>query len=121
LVSEALILSLPGFITRPMGKFLLAGKSRPVAVHELIGPVEASSRGLAGRVVRFAEALALFHAAEWAAAAAAFDGLAFDFPEDGPVLFYCKTARANADNPLATPALAAIPVSKPPPGALANR
>ena len=121
LVSDALLVDLPGFVTRPMGKFLLAGKSRPVAVHELIAPVEASSRELTRLVVRFAEALALFQAAEWQAAAAAFDALGREFPTDGPVSFYRKTARANADNPLATADLAAIAVSKPPPGALAGR
>lgn len=121
LVSEPLITALPGFITRPMGQFLLAGKSRPVAVHELIAPVEESTRELVGRIVRFADALALFQAAQWQEAAAAFEDLAGAFPEDGPAQFYSKIARANADNPLATPDLAAIAVSKPPPGALANR
>jgi len=121
LVSEPLVENLTGFIVRPMGKFLLAGKSRPVAVHELIAPVEASTRELAGMMVRFAEALALFHAADWQAAAAAFEALARKFPEDGPIRFYRETARANAANPLATPDLAAIPVSKPPPGSLASR
>jgi len=121
LVSEPLITALPGFITRPMGQFLLAGKSRPVAVHELVAPVEESTRELVGRIVRFADAMALFQAAQWQEAAAAFEALAQAFPEDGPARFYSKTARANADNPLATPDLAAIAVSKPPPGALAGR
>ena len=121
LVSEPLISDLPGFLTRPMGRFLLAGKSRPVAVHELVAPAEASLPEWADRIARFAKALALFQAAEWKTAAGLFEGLADEFPEDGPALFYCETARANACNPLATPDLASIPVSKPPPGALVGR
>jgi len=108
LVSEALLEDLAGFATRPMGRFLLAGKSRPVAVHELIAPAEESGPRLADMIARFADALALFQAAHWQAAAAAFAALSHEFPETAqPVLQ--QNRRANADNPLATPDLAAIP------------
>ncbi len=121
LVSAALIEGLAGFLTRPMGQFLLAGKTRPVAVHELLAPDKDPTPGLADMIDRFAEALTMFQSAQWQAAAAAFGALSQEFPEDGPSRFYSKTAQTNADNPLATADLAAISVSKPPPGALAIR
>lgn len=120
LVSMPLIEGVEGFVTRPMGSFMLAGKAHPVNVHELIAPIEESEPCLTGRVVRFAEALALFQAGEWDGAAKFFDILSHDFPDDGPSQFYAKTARANANNPLATPDLAAIQVGKSPPGTLAR-
>ncbi|MFM8332624.1 MAG: CHASE2 domain-containing protein [Candidatus Methylumidiphilus sp.] len=122
LASDALVAGLSErFITRPMGRFILAGKSRPVIVHELLAAAADASPELLARVARFAAALAAFQAADWPAAAAAFQALAEASPEDGPSRFYQATAQANAANPLATPDLAAIAVSKPPPGALASQ
>lgn len=120
LVSEPLIRGLAGFVTRPMGSFMLAGKSRPVAVHELIAPLGEAAPECLAMIARFSEALALFQAAQWQAAATAFEALAQQYPDDGPTRFYSKTARANAADPQATPELAAIAVSKPTPGTLAG-
>jgi adenylate cyclase len=119
LVSMPLIDGISGFITRPMGRFMLAGKAHPVNVHELVAPAERSEPWLVGMFAHFAEALALFQAGEWQAAANAFAALSREFPDDGPTQFYARTARANASNPLATPDMAAIQVGKPPPGTLA--
>jgi adenylate cyclase len=119
LVSMPLIDGISGFITRPMGSFILAGKAHPVEVHELVAPVEESEPWLVGMIAYVTEALALFHAGEWQAAANAFAALSCEFPEDGPTRFYAKAAHANAVNPMATPDMAAIQVGKSPPGALA--
>jgi adenylate cyclase len=121
LVSEPLVENLPGFITRPAGSFLLAGKSQPIAVHELIAPADEVTAERLDMIERFADALALFQAARWKNSAAAFETLAEEFPDDGPARFYAKTARANANNPLATAEWAAIQVSKPAPGSLTKR
>ena len=121
IVSLPLIDGLTGFVTRPMGDFMLAGKARPVNVHELIAPLGESEPSLLEMVARFAEALAQFQVGEWQAAACAFDALSHEFPEDGPTQFYAKAARQNAESPMATLEMAAIKVGKSPPGALANR
>ncbi|MCX7109253.1 MAG: adenylate/guanylate cyclase domain-containing protein [Proteobacteria bacterium] len=119
LVSLPLINGLAGFITRPMGSFMLAGKTHSVDVHELIAPVDESAPWLVGMIARFDEALGLFQAGKWQAAANTFEALSRKYPEDGPTRFYARTARANAENPLATPDMAAIQVLKSAPGALA--
>ena len=119
LVSLPLIDGVAGFVSRPMGSFMLAGKAHPVNVHELIAPIGESDPGLIDMIARFANALAQFKAGEWQAAADAFEALSGEFPDDGPIQFYAKTARSNAGNPMATPDMAAIYVGKSPPGALA--
>ncbi len=120
LVSMPLIDGLQGFLTRPMGSFMLAGKAHPVYVHELISPLGESEEWLREMILHFSEALTLFQMGDWDAAADAFESLSQEYPEDGPTQFYARTARANADNPLATPDMVAIKVSKSPPGALAS-
>ena len=120
LVSLPLIEGLAGFLTRPMGSFMLAGKAHSVNVHELISPIDESERSLQEMILHFSEALAVFQQGDWNAAANAFESLGREFPNDGPTQFYARTARANAENPLATPDMAAIKVSKAPPGALAT-
>ncbi len=116
LVSEALLETLPGFLMRPMGRFMLAGKSHPLTVFELIAPLCESAPGHEDMIARFAEALALFQKANWQEAALAFEALKAEFPDDGPIRFYARTARSNAENPLTTQEMTSIPVDKPPPG-----
>jgi adenylate cyclase len=120
LVSEAMVAKLPGFATRPIGKFMLPGKTHAVAVHELLAPLEATNAGLIKQIGQFSEALTLFQLAQWREAAAAFAALTEAFPEDGPCRFYYETAKSYAENPEANPDLSTITVNKPPPGALAQ-
>jgi adenylate cyclase len=44
LVSEEMVNQLNGFITREVGKFRVAGKVKPVVVHELLGQRERSKK-----------------------------------------------------------------------------
>ena len=119
LVTTALVDGVAGFITRPTGNFMLAGKAQAINVLELIASADESEPRLVEMIARFAEALARFKAGEWQAAAQAFDALAREFPDDGPIRFYAATARANAENPEGMAALPTIQVGKSPPGALA--
>lgn len=83
---------------RPLGEFLLAGKSRPIAVAELIPGLE--ERPQAGEIhVRFREALNLFAEERWLEAHAAFTLLTLQFPEDGPTRFYHKTCQSYLADP----------------------
>jgi adenylate cyclase len=112
LVSEQVLEGLAVDRVRPLGEFLLAGKSRPVAVAELVPEPEGQS-GLDELHDRFREALALFAGERWSEAYAAFTRLGLQFPDDGPTRFYQRTCQSY----LADPALAAgrsgIQVEKP--------
>lgn len=77
------------FLTRPLGRFILKGFEKAVAVHELLGRPEQAApfRELHDG---FAAALALLHAGDLDGAEAAFDALHARFPADGPTNFYRK-------------------------------
>ncbi len=75
LVSSDVLAGQSGFQTRPMGTFVLAGKSHPVALHELIGLRRNASDLQRQLCHQFSEALKLFHAGEWLNAGALFDNI----------------------------------------------
>ncbi len=77
----------PKIITRYLGLFRLKGFEKAVGVHELTGRVEqeAESRELRER---FAQALAVLAAKDFAAAEAAFHRVLEISPKDGPSKFY---------------------------------
>lgn len=99
LVSAETLIRCEGLRERPVGRFLLAGKAQPVAVHELLAPAQAADTD---GLQRFARALALFQAGDWRAAwplfrecreigaagdpvAAFYAGLCARFEQTGPV------------------------------------
>ncbi|HSV21089.1 MAG TPA: adenylate/guanylate cyclase domain-containing protein [Casimicrobiaceae bacterium] len=88
LVSDVTLEGLDEFVVRPLGAFVLAGKSQPVAVSELIG-----RRGqIEGRwdalCRRFARGLAAYVAGDLRSASETFTSLLADIPDDGPTSFY---------------------------------
>jgi adenylate cyclase len=81
---------LNGFLTRDLGKFLLAGKSKPIAVHELICRTEESNQLKKSLCLSFSDALNAFKGQSWAEAIERFEELIRIFGDDGPSLFYLK-------------------------------
>ena len=78
----------PGLVTRELGTFLLAGKSTPLVIHELLGVVGSVPTAVMARTERFDEALATFRTGEWAGAGAQFAALLAELPDDRAVQFY---------------------------------
>ncbi|MBL8398460.1 MAG: adenylate/guanylate cyclase domain-containing protein [Candidatus Accumulibacter sp.] len=96
--AEMVAIDGPGY-TRALGRFLLAGKSHAVNLHE-ISP-EPIPEELASR---FSEGLAWYTAGDNALALNCFTNVLARFPEDGPTRFYAQQcrlgeeyARSNAD------------------------
>jgi adenylate cyclase len=86
LASEEVLRELQGFVLRPLGKFLLAGKSEPIRVAEVLGRTgDARAAMLAGN---FAEAFTLFQSRCWGQAVTVLDVLLRDNPDDGPSLYF---------------------------------
>jgi adenylate cyclase len=77
-----------GLVTRELGTFLLAGKSLPLVVHELLGVAGTVDDAVLRRHERFATALATFRNGDWAAARDLFGVVRGECPDDGPVQFY---------------------------------
>jgi adenylate cyclase len=99
LVSEEMVHQLNGFLTREVGKFRLAGKIKPVAVHELLGfKKEAGQKLLKGCAI-FAEALNTFRSQSWDEAKEKFHQSIETLGEDGPSLFYIKICEDYRQNP----------------------
>ena len=71
------------FICRELDKIRVKGKSQPVTIFELMGPMEQLSR-YEPLLSRFNEGLAAYRTQDWRSAAGTLGELLADFPEDGP-------------------------------------
>jgi len=99
LASGNVLSQLDGFLTRDLGTFLLAGKSRPLVVHELLGRETDGDPRQQSRCARFATALAAFRAECWDEAIRCFQECLEAGGEDGPSLFYVRLCAQYAANP----------------------
>jgi adenylate cyclase len=86
------------FITRPLGKVKVVGRSEPVELHELWGTRDEAG-GANGRLEAFANALTEFRAGRFEEAGAAFDAVG---GADGPAAFFASYARKLAAHPPAS-------------------
>ncbi len=99
LASASTLQGLEGFVSRPLGRFLLAGKSRPLEMQELVGLGDASDADQAAFHARFAGALHRFHARHWQDAAADFQDCLTERPQDGPSRYYLNLCHTYATTP----------------------
>lgn len=94
LVSEAVLAGIGEIPARRLGQFLLAGKTKPVSVAELISRPDLRKAHFQAFNAPFQAALALFEAERWSEAHAAFSRLVLQLPDDGPARFYLETCEA---------------------------
>jgi adenylate cyclase len=99
LASEEVIREVDGFLTREVGKFRLAGKIRPVVIHELLGRKEEVEEKVRGACAVFADALSAFRRQSWDEALNKFQQSIESFGEDGPSGFYIKLCEDYQENP----------------------
>jgi adenylate cyclase len=99
LVSEDVIKNLRMFQTRKLGTFVLAGKSKAVIIHELIGEMaEADERKIwAGE--KFSDGLEFFRLKEWDGAAEKFREYLKSEQDDEPSEFYIEICEQYKSNP----------------------
>jgi adenylate cyclase len=103
LASAEVLEGLTGFLTRPLGRFLVVGKSRPVDVVELIGLAEEAAPDVGQRCASFAAGLAFYREQSWKQALECFDACLAVGPQDGPPRFYAGLCRQYAEHPPDTP------------------
>ncbi len=99
LVSEEVLHNLDGFLTRECGKFLLVGKSQPIAVHELICRMEESNEQQRSLCAMFAEALSAYRRQSLEEAIGIFHTAIRTYADDGPSIFYVKLCEKYRENP----------------------
>jgi adenylate cyclase len=99
LASEEVARHLDNFLTREVGKFLLAGKSKPVVVHELVCRLEDSDEPQRFACRRFGEALEAFRGRRWEEAEKTFLEVAGSPDGDGPSGFHIDLCALYRKNP----------------------
>lgn len=87
----------PGLASRDLGRFLLPGKSQPVAVHALL-PGDPAAWPAAAEAA-FAEALALFRQRHWREAAAAFQVLQTRYQDTAAGFYHLQSVGLMANEP----------------------
>jgi adenylate cyclase len=100
LASDAVTGELTGLLLRPLGRFLVVGRTQPLGIAEVVG--RADDPHDPALLAAFAEALASFQAHRWGEAAARFEALLAEHPGDGPAWFYldrCRRYLAGAPLP----------------------
>jgi adenylate cyclase len=89
LASEAALADLPEFATRPLGSFLMAGKTHAVAVVEVLGSAQdAHVDEVSNVLASFADALRAYRAGQCGEARELFATILATVPDDGPSRFY---------------------------------
>ena len=88
LATGAVVAGLDGFLLRPLGDFQFVGKTVGIPIFEVMGQSGDVPDTQKRLLERFAGALAVFQSADWASAAALFEALLGDYPDDGPTRFY---------------------------------
>jgi adenylate cyclase len=99
LASAEVLAGLTGLLTRPLGRFLVVGKSRPLDAVELIGLEEEAAPNVRRLSASFAAGLAFYREQGWKQALECFDACLAIRPEDGPARFYLGLCRHYAEHP----------------------
>jgi adenylate cyclase len=99
LVSGEVINQLVGFLSRELGRFKVAGKIKPVVVHELLGRLKECDALKRNLCEGFAGARETFRRRSWDEAIEKFQQIITKFGEDGPSRFYLKLSEDYKENP----------------------
>lgn len=89
LASDDVVAGLDAFFTRRLGTFLLAGKSKPLVIHELICRQEEASERQRSLAALFAEGVIAYEGGGWRAASRAFEACLRE-GDDEAVRFYLR-------------------------------
>ena len=88
LATQEVVEGLEGLLLRPLGEFQFVGKTEAISIVEIMASTAEATDTQRLLAARFADALAVFHTAEWARAVEAFEAVQKEFPDDGPTRFY---------------------------------
>lgn len=88
LVSEDVVSGLHGLRVRPLGRFLLKGKRRPLSVFELMSATAGDDQPGERLQERFTEGLQAFREGDLNTALACFEAIELELGDDGPTAFY---------------------------------
>jgi adenylate cyclase len=98
LASASVVRDLDGLCLRPLGSFVLPGKSGESLIVEIMGRAENVERATQDLRRRFADALRSLDAGHWSDAAKLFQDIASDYPSDGPTRYYRNVCERHASS-----------------------
>jgi adenylate cyclase len=100
LASESVVEGLGDIRCRALGRFMLAGKTRPLTLYELIDAQDETAEAAHRDQTLFHGALQAFQAQQWREAAEGFEAFTERHPGDGPSRYYLDLCqRIDADPP----------------------
>lgn len=99
LASREVVEGLEGIVTRELGSFRLAGKTKPLVIHELVGAAGRVDANAARRCERFEAGLGAFRRRSWKDAVDAFRALLAEYGEDGPARYYLQLVEQYLHDP----------------------
>jgi adenylate cyclase len=102
LASEEALNQVTGFVLRPLGEFLLAGKSEPIRVSEVLGGI--GDPRAAALASAFAEAFEAFQSRAWDDCVMMLEALLRCYPHDGPSRYFLSRALRFRAAPKEAPA-----------------
>ena len=97
LASDDVVSELGGFLTRRLGTFILAGKSKPLVIHEIVCRYEEATERQRSAAASLAEGVAAYERQSWREARAAFDACLHEAPDDEAARFYLKACAEFSD------------------------
>jgi adenylate cyclase len=103
LASRSVVEDLDDILLRPLGRFLLMGKSEPVGVVEIVAIKAQAAAADLERCAHFAAALDRFLGGDWDGAERLFDALLDRHPADGPAAFYRARCQRYRQDPTLAP------------------
>ncbi len=98
-ISGDMMNQIGGFLTRELGKFLLAGKLKPIMIHELICTMDDANDKQISMCLFFSEALAAFRKQSWEEASRILKDIMNRFGQDGPSQFYMNLCEQYGQKP----------------------
>lgn len=99
LASEEVVAGLDVRHLRPLGRFLLKGKTRPLGICELMPDSGLTEARLDGLLTGFAQGLERFIDGDFDKALQSFEAIEHDYGQDGPTRFYRRLCRRYRDEP----------------------
>jgi adenylate cyclase len=88
LATQSTIEGIDGLLLRPLGQFVLAGKSDPLPIFEILSLENEATAQQREICDRFTSAIDLFTNANWKEASNEFKSIRKSFPQDGPSRFF---------------------------------